>query len=107
MLDLVNACKALPDFDTLQIVYFILGTPSSRYADAWTMSLSPLGRLERELRERLKGVRDLAIDCLKKQKTGCKEGEGRKTTLRVIELIPCFSIPEFHLDSVVVEEYEV
>lgn len=53
------------------------------------------------------GVRDLAIDCLKKRKTGCKEGEGRKTTLRIIELSPCISIPASHLDSVVVEEHEV
>ena len=106
-LDLVNACKALPDFDTLQIVRFIPTAPSPDYADAWTMSLSPMRRWEWNLRERLKGVRDLAIDCLRKQKNGCKEGEGRKTTLRVIELIPYFSVSASHLDSVVVEEYEV
>jgi len=71
------------------------------------MSLSPVEQRKRELRERLEGVRDLAIGCLKKRKTGCKEGKGRKTTLRVIELSPCSPTPAFHLESVVVEEHEV
>jgi len=71
------------------------------------MSLSHVERQERELRERSKSVRDLAIDCLRKQKPGCMEGQGRKTMLRVIELSPYFSISSFHLGSVVVEECEV
>jgi len=107
-LDLVNACKVLPDFDTLQIVHFLLGTPSPRCVDAWAMNLSSMEQREQALRERVKGVRDLAVDCLSKPKVGCQEGEGReRTTLRVIELSPCLPVLAFCLESVNVEEYEV
>ena len=30
----------------------------------------------------MRGVKDWAIDCLKKSRVGCQEGEGRKETLR-------------------------
>ena len=107
-LELVNACKPLPDFDTLQIVYLLLGTPSPRCADAWNMSLSSVERREQKLREQVKGVRDLAVDCLNDPKTGCREGEGRKkVTLRVIELTSCYGLTGFGLESVKVEAFEV
>ena len=51
----------------------------------------------------VKGLEELAMDCLK-QTTGCREGEGRgRTMFRVIKFedrVPCQS-------SVKVEEYEV
>jgi len=65
----------------------------------------------------MRGVKDWAIDCLKRPETGHREREGRKgTTLRVIELS---SVPNgfpmygnggplrFHLGSVKVEVCEV
>lgn len=64
----------------------------------------------------MKGVRDWAIECLKKPETECQEGEGRKTTtLRVIKLDPLLTelsygypeLPRFVLGSVNVGEYEV
>jgi hypothetical protein len=78
--ELVSACKALPDFDTLQIVHF-LGTP---------LSPSSTEQWEQELTGQVKDW----IDHLKKPRTRCREGEGRKkTTLRVIELSPDLSRP--------------
>jgi len=54
----------------------------------------------------VKGVRDLAIDRLKKPGTVCQEEEGRKKTMvRVIRLAPNHRRP--HLGPVKVEEYEV
>jgi len=63
-------------------------------------------------REQVKGW---AADCLKKPRTGHHRGEGKKITLRVIELGSVFTLPRpseitltrFHLGSVKVEEYEV
>ena len=111
--ELVNACKALPDFDTLQIVYFFFVRPLVRCA----CGLSGHGRPSNKTREPwaeqrkqisgTKGVKDLVIDCLK-PKAGCHEGEGRKkTTLRIIELGSDSHYGPHYLDSVKVEEYEV
>lgn len=65
----------------------------------------------------MKGVKDWAIDCLKRPKTGCCKGGGRKeTTLRMIELSSVFDqfprygeggLLRFYLGPVKVEEYEV
>jgi len=91
-LELLGASKALPDFDTLQIVHFLPNTPSPGYMDWWLRNngLLPTEQRKQTLREHVrgvKGVKDLAIDCLKRPKTGCQKGGGRKkTTLRVIEL---------------------
>ena len=42
---------------------------------------------DQELRKHMKGVNDWAIHCLKGQKMGHQEGEGRKrTTLKAIKL---------------------
>ena len=62
-IELVSACKALLNFNTLQIVHFF----------------GPKVLVE--------GVKDLTVHCLKTPEMGCQEGEGRKkTTLRVIGL---------------------
>jgi len=108
--ELVNACRTLPKFDTLQIVHFLLGEPLSRiYGEEMEYSSVPCTeQRKQELRERVKGVKDLAIDSLEKAKTGCLEGgRGKKTTLKVIELSPHLSLAGDYLDSVEVEVLEV
>ena len=64
----------------------------------------------------MKGVKDWAIDRLKRPETGCSKGGGRKdTTLRVIELSSVFDQFQgqgddglrFYLGPVKVEEHEV
>jgi hypothetical protein len=91
-LELVHACKALPDFDTLQIVHFLGNPLSPSLTDQW----------DQALRDQAKDW----IDCLKKTKMGCQEEVGRKkSTLRVIQLSPDLPMP--HLGSVKVEVYEV
>ena len=100
-LELVNVCKELPDFETIQIVYFLPAvTP-----DGGCVARPFLKQQNQALREQVKGVMDLAIDCLKEPGTGCLEGEGRKTTVRVIELSP--NHPRPHLGPAKVEEHEV
>jgi hypothetical protein len=97
--ELVNACKALPYFDTFQIVHGC--RPMHNEADL------SVGRRRQALREQVDSVKDLAINCLKELETGYREGEGRKTTVRVIELAAGSHYPNFHLDYVRVEECEV
>jgi len=102
-LELVNVCKELPDFDTIQIVYFL-----SEAALGWGgCGILPLSeRQSQVLRKQVKGVADLAIDCLKEPGTGRRGGEGRnKTMVRVIELSPDHQ--RYHLGPVKVEEHEV
>jgi len=102
-LEMVNACKELPDFDTIQIVYF-LSTTALGWGGCIIPSFSE--RQNRVLRERIKGVADLVIDCLKEPGTRRREGEGRKKRMvRVIELSPDHQ--RYHLGPVKVEEYEV
>jgi hypothetical protein len=99
--ELVNACKALPDFGTLQIVYGC----GVMYNE---VGLAAKHR-RRVLREHVDSTKGWAIDCLKDPGTGRREREGtrKKITVRVIELIVNASRPQLHLDSVKVEEYEV
>ena len=108
-LKLVDACGALPDLDTLQIVHFVLITPLMVCGFA-RMSFGSLPFIEARkevLRAQMRDVGDLAMDCLRKAKAGYPEGEGRKrTTLRVIELSPRHPYAGHHLDSVKVEEFE-
>jgi len=122
-LELVKACKGLPNFDTLQIVYFTLTPPPpTHWCRPWWSSGPGYYSEQREqsLREEIQGVKDWTIDCLKEPETGCQEGEGRekvvlreqmkrvkdrvafrpkskrrreKTTLRVIELISALTLP--------------
>ena len=106
-LEHLNACRVLPDFDTLQIVYFILGEPIF-LCGGMRVSLPPTDQEKWALREQVKGVKDLAVDSLKKVKAGCWEGEGRKKTImRVIELDPYLPPEGYRLDSVKVEVLEV
>jgi len=102
-LALVNVCKELPDFDTIQIVYFIPGNAFMYFGDRTVLPCSEAQK--QALREWVKGVTDLAIDCLKNPGTGSREWEGRKTTVRVIEL--SLDYPMRHLGPAKVEEYEV
>ena len=121
ILELVNACKTLPDFDTFQIVHFSITTPPPTRL-CWPWQCGGLGSYTEEqkqvLRELIQTVKDVAIDCLKELETGCQQGEGRtKTTLRIIELNSVLTdtprrlshgaSPIFHLSSVKVEEYGV
>ena len=107
--ELVDACKALPDFDTLQIVHLAVTKPSlNRWCGLTRCSkLRPYPEeRKRELKGLMKDVKGWATDCLKKPRTGFQEGEARKTTtLRVIELSQDHPWP--HLGPVKVEEYEV
>jgi hypothetical protein len=98
-LELVNACKVLPDFDTLQIVH-------GCWLDCGGEELCAK-LLQRKYMEHVDGAKDMAIRCLKEPEMGPREGEGRrKSTLRVIELIAGPS-QGFYMESAKVEEYEV
>jgi len=105
MLELVNACRELPDFDTFQIVYFPNAGPLPETSfghwggggfamgDWHPVIQQPVG-----VRKGARDVKDLLMDCLKLT--------GMKATLRFIELESEFSEP-IYLDSVKVEECEV
>ena len=89
-LELIVACKALEDFNTLQIVRLPMGPPLS---DCWcngpcecgNPSL-PVESWERILEKHVKGLGGWAIECLEKVKVGCLEGEGgKRTTVRTVE----------------------
>jgi hypothetical protein len=98
--ELVNACKALPYFDTFQIAY---GCKPWHHETDLSMR-----QRRRGLRKQVGSAKDLAITCLRELETGCREGEGRKkTTVRVIELAAGSHYPKCHLNSVRVEECEV
>ena len=77
-------CNALPDFDTLQIVHFSLTTPPpiSRCGRC-DGPVSYTEQQKQTLKDQLQGVKDLAVDCLRKLETGHQEGEiTKKMTLR-------------------------
>ena len=105
------ACKVLPDFSTLQIVYFPVFTPSvicPACREMWCQKHWLSTRRKRESKERMKGLKDWAIDCLKGPAMECREGEGRtRTTLRLIKLNRDPLRPLFFCGSVKIEEYEV
>jgi len=106
-LEFLNACTALPDFDALQIAYFVLD--ESLFVPSSILVNLPLtDRQEWISREQVKGVKDLVVDSLKKVKAGCREGEGgRKFTLRVIKLGPYLHPPMYRMNSAKAEEFEV
>jgi len=85
ILELTIACKALPYFDTLQIVYF------PGFSMGW---------LRQSLREEVDGMKDLAMDCLRKPETGRQGREGETVTLRVIDLSSERPRPRVPLDPV-------
>ena len=109
--ELVNACKALPDFDTFQIAHFPFVTLFPKCPCGWFLcGGSSIGtrepRAEQNQISGIKAVKDSVIDCLK-PKAECQEGEGRKKImLRIIELDSERRSP-YYLGSVKVEEYEV
>jgi len=109
ILELANACSALPDFDTLQIVHFLLIPPLTvcGFAPIPHDSLPTTEDRKQAVRWRMRDVGDLAQDCLGKAKAGCLEQEGRKqTTMRIVELSPYLPFAGYHLASVKVEEFE-
>jgi len=54
---------------------------------------------EQEVMEQVHGVKDLAMNSLRKAKPGCQEGERRKrTTFRLIELTPSGPLVGSHLE---------
>ena len=106
----------LPDFDTFQIIYF----PHAQRMECGNLEPSVVQREQekRTLTEEVKGMKDWAMDCLRKPpaKAGCREGDGeerKNTVLRVIELNSELSHldPSIYLQlamgSVRVEEYEM
>ena len=106
MLKLVVACKALQDFNTLQIVRLPFSPPyiPGCYCDGpceYFHPAVPEGWWERTLVEYMKDLEEWTIDCLRRQTTGrskrgkmgCLEGEGRKRiTLRIIEFSDDYSV---------------
>ena len=104
ILELANACKALPDFDTFQIVHFSL--PDFAPSLDGPVMCDP-AMLFYHLRDGLGTGKDLVINCLEEPEMGRREGEGKKkTTVRVIELVEK-SPPILSPGSAKVEEYEV
>ena len=104
MLELIVACKALQDFNMLQIVRLPMRPPPQR-CDCNGPCVNfhpnyPVIEWERSMEKHVKGLGEWAVDCLKKQKKGRLKGKGRKRiTLRTIE---------FGYDHPVkVKEYEV
>ena len=100
MSELVIACRALPDFDTLQILYFPTIAP---YPICWCGNHGPpTEQWDQASREQSEVMKDLAIATLKVPGAECQEGERRKrTTVRLIELT------QAHPGYVIVEECEV
>ena len=105
VLELITVCKGLPDFDTLQIVHLPSLTPSliCDCKKGMRGCHKPSGEQLDQTREEVKGLKKWAIGCLKKLEMECQEGEGRKTTLRVIKLGPDRPFP----GPVQVKVYEV
>ena len=106
MSELIVACKALPDFNTLQIVRFPTKPPSRCNCDGpcYFNPQHSAEEWEQELGDYMSYLEEWAIDCLKKPEMGRLEGEGReRTTLRTIE----FSGRRPYQSSAKVKEYEV
>ena len=110
MSELVVACNALPDFDTLQILHFSVPPHHPICWCEWERCRNHILHVkqrEQSLREQARDMKDFAINCLK-SKTGCREGEGRKRiTVRVVRLNSALPRPDYYPGSVEVEEYEV
>ena len=99
--ELVDTCKALPDFDTLQIVHL------PRPVEWWSRDISAEQR-DKAWTEQLKGLKDLVMDRLGEPRTRYQErGVRKRSMLKIIELSADRSRAGSHLDSLTVEEYEV
>jgi len=107
MSELVIACKALPDFKTLQILHFPT-TPPHPICWCGHHGLSTK-QWEQALKEQGEVMKGLAMDSLETPKTECQEGGGRKrTTVRVVKLTRApYTRPGFHPGYVNIEECEV
>ena len=108
-LELVNACKFLPDFDTIQIVHILAwGTSPPAVRGHGGLSAE---QLLQAVRDPVNDVKDLMIDCLKRSEMGCQGRERRKRAMvRVIELCRYRPPGKHCLGSLRinrVEEYEV
>ena len=78
--ELVIACKALPDFETLQIVRFPWcaqgrSGPHGLFLEQWELALE----------KQTKDLERQAIDCLKTLRMGFLEGEGRRIKVRTVK----------------------
>ena len=109
MSELVVACKALPDFNTLQVVRDTIIPVSLSCWCGWGGCGSRMGSSKQQqeiMRKQTEDMRDWAIDCLKKPKTGFQEGEERerkRITLRVFMFgpgRPCHSSGEVEVFEV-------
>ena len=103
MSELAIACKTLPEFDTLQILYY--PTPSP-HPICWCGHHGPSKeQWEQALGEYAEAVKDSAIISLK---TGRQEEEGRKgAAVKVVRLASNGSRESLHPGHVEVEECEV
>ena len=99
--DLADACKALQDFDTLQVARFPLMYMCYEWPDC-LCGPSPLhiGRREEALEKEMRRLEEWAIECLRRPKIGCPEVAGRRSVLRSIKFGSSWG-------SVEVDEYEV
>ena len=90
--ELVIACKALPDFDTFQIVRYPIGPPPlvCRCTNWWECSAhTPSSeQWEEALEKQMKDLEEWAIDCLKEPRIECQEEGRKRTTLRAIKFAP-------------------
>ena len=109
---LVDVCKALPNFETLQIVHFSLNTSGPvRGPEGERAKRLPL--MNQASREQVEGMKGWALAGLKKPQTGHERVGRRKKTLRIIELssslthLGYFSHPRYLPGPVKVEECEV
>ena len=107
MLELVVGCKALPDFDTLQVVRITLAQVHSSCGCGWGGCSSRMDSSEQQeeiLRKQTEDMKDWAIGCLKKPEIGWREGEERKRIMLRVFMFgpgrPCHS-------SGKVGEYEI
>ena len=112
MVEVVDVCKELTDFDTLQLVHFSLSASGSG-SGLGGESVSRLSLMNQASREQVESMKDWALDRLRKRRTGC-EWEGRKKRiLKIVELNSSTTGPGFphhtrpHLGPVKIEEYEV
>jgi len=99
ILELVNACKLLPSFNTFEIMYYPPATIHAKTkCDGLEPSMVQREQQKRAMAEEVECMKDWALDCLKKPETGCREGDGeerKNITMRVVEL----NSEIFHLDS--------
>ena len=114
--ELVFACETLPHFDTIQILCFPALEPNlfdplpACRREKCSCSMLCVRQWELSLKEQAKGMKDFVIDCLKRSKAGCQEGERREgTTVRVVNLAfsSAYSPLNYPPGSVKVEECKV